>query len=47
MNEIRANFSGRPAYMANTSARQGPVARLTPNPKLKFLDQCREVMRFK
>jgi integron integrase len=24
-----------------------PVARLVPNPKLKFLDQCHEVMRFK
>jgi hypothetical protein len=35
MNPSRANFPGR------------PVAHLTPNPKLKFLDQCREVMRFK
>ena len=24
-----------------------PMGRLVPNPKLKFLDQCREVMRFK
>ena len=24
-----------------------PLARFVPNPKLKFLDQCREVMRFK
>ena len=24
-----------------------PVARLVPNPKLRFLDQCREVLRFK
>ena len=24
-----------------------PVARLIPNPKLRFLDQCREVLRFK
>ena len=24
-----------------------PVARFIPNPKLKFLDQCREVLRFK
>lgn len=35
MNAGHANFPGR------------PVAHLTPNPKLKFLDQCREVMRFK
>ena len=25
---------------------QKPVERLTPNPKLKFMEQCREVMRF-
>lgn len=24
-----------------------PVSRLIPNPKLRFLDQCREVLRFK
>ena len=24
-----------------------PLARLVPNPKLRFLDQCREVLRFK
>ena len=24
-----------------------PVAKLIPNPKLRFLDQCREVLRFK
>ena len=24
-----------------------PVARFIPNPKLRFLDQCREVLRFK
>ena len=24
-----------------------PVARFRPNPKLRFLDQCREVLRFK
>ena len=24
-----------------------PLARLVPNPKLKFMEQCREVMRFK
>src|SRR5208282_6930565 len=23
-----------------------PLERLTPNPKLKFMEQCREVMRF-
>ena len=23
-----------------------PLARLVPNPKLRFLDQCREVLRF-
>ena len=27
--------------------RRRPVARFVPNPKLKFLDQCHEVMRFK
>jgi integron integrase len=35
MNANRGSFSGR------------PLARFVPNPKLKFLDQCREVMRFK
>lgn len=24
-----------------------PIARFLPNPKLRFLDQCREVLRFK
>ena len=24
-----------------------PVSRFVPNPKLRFLDQCREVLRFK
>jgi site-specific recombinase XerD len=27
--------------------RRGPLESLVPNPKLKLLDQCREVMRFK
>jgi hypothetical protein len=35
MNRGRGQFRGR------------PVARFVPNPKLKFLDQCHEVMRFK
>ena len=35
MNAIRAN---RPGH---------PPERFVPNPKLKFLDQCREVMRFR
>jgi hypothetical protein len=34
MNMGRGQFRGR------------PVARFVPNPKLKFLDQCHEVMRF-
>jgi hypothetical protein len=25
---------------------QGPLERLVPNPKLKFMEQCREAMRF-
>ena len=25
---------------------QKPLERLTPNPKLKFMEQCREVVRF-
>lgn len=24
-----------------------PVSRFVPNPKLRFLEQCREVLRFK
>lgn len=29
------------------SPSSGPLGRFVPNPKLRFLDQCREVMRFK
>jgi hypothetical protein len=47
MNANRGSFPGRPAYTASVAARQRPLARLVPNPKLKFLEQCREVMRFK
>jgi hypothetical protein len=35
MNMPRGQFTGR------------PLTRYVPNPKLKFLDQCHEVMRFK
>src|ERR1039457_1473190 len=33
--------------MGRRQVRGRPVARFVPNPKLKFLDQCHEVMRFK
>jgi integron integrase len=32
---------------ASSSASDSPLGRFVPNPKLKFLDQCREAMRFK
>jgi hypothetical protein len=32
---------------SETSYPGRPVARFIPNPKLRFLDQCREVLRFK
>jgi hypothetical protein len=35
---MNANRGGSPGRL---------LARCVPNPKLKFLDQCREVMRFK
>jgi hypothetical protein len=47
MNAKSGDFPGRPAFAASVAARQRPLARLVPNPKLKFLDQCREVMRFR
>ena len=48
MNANSSGFPRRPAYAAEVSVRQRrPLGRLVPNPKLKFLDQCREVMRFK
>jgi hypothetical protein len=48
MNANRGSFSGRQTFAAETAVRQKkPLGRLVPNPKLKFLDQCREVMRFK
>ena len=48
MNANRGSFPGRHSYAAETAIRQSrPLGRLVPNPKLKFLDQCREVMRFK
>ena len=48
MNANRGSFQGRQTFAAETTVRQKkPLGRLVPNPKLKFLDQCREVMRFK
>ena len=48
MNANRGSFPGRHNYAAEAAVRQRkPLGRLLPNPKLKFLDQCREVMRFK
>jgi hypothetical protein len=47
MNANRGGFPGRMPHAASVAARQRPLARLVPNPKLKFLDQCREVMRFR
>ena len=48
MNANRGSFPGRQTFAAETAVRQRkPLGRLVPNPKLKFLDQCREVMRFK
>ncbi|MGA2282034.1 MAG: integron integrase [Verrucomicrobiota bacterium] len=48
MNANRGSFPGRPTYAAEAAVQpKRPLGRLVPNPKLKFLDQCREVMRFK
>jgi integron integrase len=48
MNAIASGFPRRPAFAANAAERpRRPLGRLVPNPKLKFLDQCREVLRFK
>ena len=48
MNAKSGGFPGRPAFAASVAERQRrPLGRLVPNPKLKFLEQCREVMRFK
>lgn len=38
--------SGR-GRMERRSAPQRPLERYIPNPKLRFLDQCREVIRFR
>jgi integrase-like protein len=34
-------------FPRKTGPARRPVERLIPNPRLKLLDQCREVMRFK
>jgi integron integrase len=48
MNANLDGFLKRPAYAAEATVRQKrPLGRLVPNPKLKFLDQCHEAMRFK
>jgi integron integrase len=48
MNANHGSFSGRQTSAAGATIRQRkPLGRLVPNSKLKFLDQCREVMRFK
>jgi len=48
MNAKSGDFPRRPPHAASVAERQRrPLGRLVPNPKLKFLEQCREVMRFK
>jgi hypothetical protein len=43
MNANRGSFPGRHTHAAEAAIRQRkPLGRLVPNPKLKFLDQCRE-----
>ena len=34
-------------YLSNRERPQTPLGRFIPNPKLKFMEQCREVMRFR
>jgi hypothetical protein len=34
-------------WILNRQRSQAPGERLIPNPKLRFMEQCREVMRFK
>jgi integron integrase len=54
LRQIRLEIGICPAYFLGMSHQildrerlQRPPERLVPNPKLKFLEQCREVMRFK
>lgn len=48
MNANASGFPRPPAFAANAAERpRRPLGRLVPNPKLKFLDPCREVLRFK
>src|SRR6267378_91144 len=37
----------QPAANLSCSRERGDLGKFLPNPKLKFLEQCREVMRFK
>ena len=40
-------FCGMADWISNREKPQTPLGRFIPNPKLKFMEQCREVMRFK
>ena len=37
----------QPINYSSREKSQPPLARFIPNPKLKFLEPCREVMRFR
>jgi hypothetical protein len=39
-------FHLRRAYGGQDGATSAPLERLRPNPKLKFMERCREVRRF-
>jgi hypothetical protein len=44
---MKSLTSPRPSPLLSGAERESrPRERLSPNPKLKFLEQCREVMRF-
>jgi integron integrase len=40
-------MSGMAGWIMNRQRSQAPLERFIPNPKLRFMDQCREVMRFR
>src|ERR1035438_7194086 len=44
---VKVILRGMADWKSNCEKPQTPPGRFIPNPKLKFMEQCREVMRFK
>ena len=44
---LRRRDSAASPMRRRSAERESPLGRFLPNPKLRFLDQCREVIRFK